>query len=121
MKKSRIWAQPISQGFPCSLVGKESACSAGDPGLIPGLGRSPVGGHGNPLQHSRWENPHGQRNLVSYSAWGHKSWTRLSNQTTIESCNHCSQETLNLFTIRYKTKCTKTSVLLYNNSNKVSI
>ena len=28
---------------------KESACNAGDPGLIPGLGRSPGGGHGNPL------------------------------------------------------------------------
>ena len=35
--------------FPCSSVGKESACSAGDPGLIPGLGRSPAEGNGNPL------------------------------------------------------------------------
>ena len=34
-----------------------SACSAGDLGLIPGLGRSPGGGHGNPLQHSCLENP----------------------------------------------------------------
>ena len=39
-------------GFPCSSVGKESACSAGDPGSIPGLERSPGGGHGNPLQHA---------------------------------------------------------------------
>ena len=31
---------------------KESACNAGDMGLIPGLGRSPVGGHGKPLQYS---------------------------------------------------------------------
>ena len=38
-------------GFPCILVGKESACSAGDPGSIPGLGRSPGEGNGNPLQH----------------------------------------------------------------------
>ena len=37
--------------FPCSLVGKESACSAGDPGLIPGLGRFPGEGNGNPLQY----------------------------------------------------------------------
>ena len=44
-------------GFPCSLVGKESACSAGDPSSIPGLGRSPGEGNGNPLQHSRLENP----------------------------------------------------------------
>ena len=36
--------------------GKESACSVGDPGLIPGLGRSPVKGNGNPLQYSCLEN-----------------------------------------------------------------
>ena len=59
-------------GFPCGSDGKESACSAGDLGSIPGLGRSPRGGHGNPLQHSRLENPHGQRSLVGYSSWGHK-------------------------------------------------
>ena len=39
-------------GFPHSSVGKDSACSAGDPGLIPGLGRSTGAGKGNPLQHS---------------------------------------------------------------------
>ena len=38
-------------------VGKESACNAGDPGLIPGLGRSPVEGNDNPLQYSCLENP----------------------------------------------------------------
>ena len=37
--------------------GKESACSAEDPSLIPGLGRSPGEGHGNPLQYSCLENP----------------------------------------------------------------
>ena len=36
-------------------------------GSIPGLGRSPEGGHGNPLQYSCLENPHGQRSLVGYS------------------------------------------------------
>ena len=36
---------------------EESPCSAGDPGSIPGLGRSPGGGHGNPLQYSCLENP----------------------------------------------------------------
>ena len=40
---------------------KESMCNAGDLGSIPGLGRSPGGGHGNPLQYSCLENPHGQR------------------------------------------------------------
>ena len=38
-------------GFPDSSVGKESACNAGDPGLIPGLGRSPREGIGYPLQY----------------------------------------------------------------------
>ena len=42
----------------------------GDLGLIPRLGRSPGGGHGNPFQYSRLENPHGQRILVGYSPWG---------------------------------------------------
>ena len=44
-------------GFPHSSVGKESACNAGDPGSIPGLGRSPGEGNGNPLQYSCLENP----------------------------------------------------------------
>ena len=44
-------------GFPISSNGKESACNAGDLGLIPGLGRSPGEGHGNPLQCSCLENP----------------------------------------------------------------
>ena len=41
-------------------------------GSIPGWGRSPGGGHGNPLQYSRLENPHGQRSLVGYSPWDSK-------------------------------------------------
>ena len=44
-------------GFPCSSFGKESACSAGDLGLIPGLGRSSGEENGNPLQYSCLENP----------------------------------------------------------------
>ena len=44
-------------GFPHSSVGKESACNAGDPGSVPGLGRSSGEGHGNPLQYSCLENP----------------------------------------------------------------
>ena len=52
--------------------GKESACNVGDLGSIPGLGRSPGGGHGNPLQYSCLENPHGQGSLAGYSPWAHK-------------------------------------------------
>ena len=58
--------------FPGGLVGKESACNEGDLGSIPGLGRSPGGGHSNPFQYSCLENPHGQRNLVGYGPWGDK-------------------------------------------------
>ena len=61
-----------TQGFPDSSVGKESACSEGDLGSIPGLGRSPGGEHGHPLQYVCLENPHGQRSLVGYSPWGCK-------------------------------------------------
>ena len=43
--------------FPGGLGGKESACNAGDPGSIPGLGRSSGERNGNPLQYSSLENP----------------------------------------------------------------
>ena len=45
-------------GFPSGSDAKESVCNARDLGAIPGLGRSPGGGHGNPLQYSCLENPH---------------------------------------------------------------
>ena len=54
-------------GFPGGLDSKEYACHAGDLGSITGLGRSPGGGHGNPLQYSYLENPHGQRSPPGYS------------------------------------------------------
>ena len=44
-------------GLPWWLSGKESACSAGDPGLVPGLRRSSGEGNGNPLQYSCLGNP----------------------------------------------------------------
>ena len=49
--------------LPCGSDGKESACNAGDLCSILGFGRSPGGGHGNPLQYSHVENIHGQRSL----------------------------------------------------------
>ena len=57
------------------LVVKKPPANAGDikdVSLIPGLGRSSVGGHGNPLQYSCLENSQGQRNLVGCSPWGCK-------------------------------------------------
>ena len=47
----------LLMGFPGGSDGKASACNAGDPGSIPGSGRSPGEGNGNPLQHSCLENP----------------------------------------------------------------
>ena len=63
---------PVFLGFAGSSADKESSCNVGDPGSIPGLGRSPGGEHGDPLQYSWLENPHRQRSLVGYSPWGHK-------------------------------------------------
>ena len=57
----------IDLGFPGGSDSKESACNVGDLGSIPGLGRSPGEGNGNPLQYSCLEKPHGQR-----SPWGCK-------------------------------------------------
>ena len=47
---------PSIAGLPCGTAGKESACNVGDPGLIPGLGRSPGEMKGYPLQYSYLEN-----------------------------------------------------------------
>ena len=62
MKETRVqflgWEGPQEKemmtkvGFPGGSDGRESTCSAGDPGSIPGLGRYPEGGNGNPLQYS---------------------------------------------------------------------
>ena len=64
----------IILGFPGGSEGKKkkkkTACNAGDLNSIPGLGRSPGGRHGNPLQHSCLENPHGQGSLAGCSSQG---------------------------------------------------
>ena len=69
-------------GFPDSSVGKESACKAGDPSLIPGFARSPGGGHDNPLQCSCLDNPMDRR------AW----------QATVHGCHKESDMTDRLST-----------------------
>ena len=73
--------------LPCSSTGKESACNAGDQGLIPGLGRSSGEGTSNPLQYSCLENPidRGAWQAIVYGVT--KSWTRLTN-------THCKKQTL---------------------------
>ena len=80
-KKNFYWGVVDLQccnSFPDGSVGKESAYNAGDLDSIPGLGRSPGGGHGNPLQYSCLENP---MDRGAWQAAVHgviKSWTRLS-------------------------------------------
>ena len=59
-------------GFPSGSDGKESACNTENQGSIPGSGRPPGGGQGNPLHYSYLENPQGWRSLVGYSSWGFK-------------------------------------------------
>ena len=69
MLKLRMFTLEV--GFPDGSEGKAPACVAGDPASIPGLGRSPGEGNGNPLQYSFLENHHGQRSLAGYSPWDH--------------------------------------------------
>ena len=67
MTEEVVWLSGICErGSPGGSDGQESACNAGAPGLIPGSGRSPGEGNGNPLQYSR------QKSLASPSPWGHK-------------------------------------------------
>ena len=66
-------------GFPGGSDGKESACNTEGLGSIPGLVRSPGGGHGNPLQYSCLEHP---MDTGAWQATVHgvaKSWARMSN------------------------------------------
>ena len=68
-KSFGLWASQVA------LVVRNPPANGGDirdVGSIPGLRRSPGGGHGNPLQYSCLKNPHGQRSMVGYSPWGHK-------------------------------------------------
>ena len=76
------WVRVRVMGFPSGSHCKESVCNAGDPGLIPGLGRFPGEGNGYPLQYSYLEN---SMDRGAWRATVHgvaKSWTRLSNSHT---------------------------------------
>ena len=66
------------QGFPGGSDGKEPACSAGDLGSIPGSGRCPREGNGNPLQYSCLENPMDREAWQTTVHGITKSQTRLS-------------------------------------------
>ena len=81
----------VTVAFPGGSDVKESAGIVADLGLILGLGRSP-GGHGNPLQYSCLENPHGQRSLVSYSPWGRKDLDMTERLSTAQHSYHMIQQ-----------------------------
>ena len=68
----------VKTGFSGSSAVKESACDAGDPCLIPGLGRSPGGGHDNPLQYSCLENSVDRGDWQATVPGVAKSWSWLS-------------------------------------------
>ena len=74
----------MAVGLPWWLSGKESTCNIRDAGSIPGWGRSPGGGHGDPLQYSCLENP---MDRGAWRATVHgvaKSWTRLKQMSRYE-------------------------------------
>ena len=64
---SGVFIRHYSHDCPSGSAGKESACNAGEPGWIPGSGRSPAEGNGKPLQYSCLGKSHGQKSLVGYS------------------------------------------------------
>ena len=75
----RFYSQPIWP--PGGSEVKASACNVGDLGSIPGSGRSPGEGNGNPLQYSCLENPMDRRAWWATVHGVPKNWTRLSNLT----------------------------------------
>ena len=92
LEKDRL-PTPVFLDFPSGSHGKESACLVGDLGLAPGLGRSPGGGHGHPLQCSCLENPHGQRSLAGYSLWSCKELDMTGWLRTAQSFQEFSPQT----------------------------
>ena len=87
-KKKELVSFQIKQlsGLPRWLSGKESTCNAEDAGSVPGLGRSPGEGNGNPLHYSCLRNPKDKRCLAGYSPWDPKEsdmTEQLNNNKTI--------------------------------------
>ena len=75
----------MNVGFLVAQMLKNPPAMGEDLGSIPGLGRSPGGGNGYPLQHSCLENPHGQRSLAGYSSWGRKESDTTEQLSTAHS------------------------------------
>ena len=85
-----ILPSPSLEGFRCGSDGKESACNAGDPGLIPGSVKIPWRRKWQPTLVFLPGVFHGQRSLARYSPWGHKeldTTERLTFSLFLEGCN----------------------------------
>ena len=85
MDSSHLEPSLLPVGFSLGSVRKQSDCNVGDLGFIPGLGRSPRGGHGNPLQYSCLEISQGHRSLMGYIPWGHKD-SDMTEQLSTAQC-----------------------------------
>ena len=103
----------VSRSILIGSDGKESACNAGDPGSIPGLGRSPGEGNGNPLQYSCLKNSVDR----GYSQWGHKELDMTEQLTLSQAHPHLHKwpnfipfygQTSAIFNLRH---CVETSLL----------
>ena len=81
-----------TEGFAHSSVGKEYACNAGDPGLIPGSGRSPGEGNGSPLQYPCLESPNGREacraTLHGVTRIGHNLAPKSPPKETVQNLSH---------------------------------
>ena len=93
MPKNAQTTTQLHSSFPGGSDGKVSACNAGDPGSIPGSGRSPGEGNGNPLQHSCLENP---------MDGGASPWGRKESDTTeqLHFTSHASKVILKILQAR---------------------
>ena len=119
-KRKRILAYIYfkSSSWPDSSHSKESAWNSGNLDSIPGVGRSPGEGYGNPLQDPCLENPHGQRSLVGYSLWGSKELDKTERLNTPGPINSMlilflRRAVTEMFTkceFRYSTSSLRTSV-----------
>ena len=108
-----IWGRVSAKdGFPGALASKESPCNTGDPGLIPGSGRFPREGNGNPSQYSCLENP-----MDRGAWWGHKE-SDTTKRRTLSQYVSAEGEEWNLGTslaVQRLRLCTSTAGTLNSN------
>ena len=98
IKEVSLGTSSNASGFTCGSAGKESACNAGELGSIPGLGRSPGGGKGYPLQCSDLENSmdcivHG---ITKSQTWLNDFHFHFPEHHPLESSQLCEMNTITL-------------------------